>query len=249
MDKTAQFGYEKVPFEDKVNRVAAVFRSVAPKYDIMNDAMSLGLHRVWKRIYCTLIKAKPGERALDLAAGTGDITEKLSMAVGPQGHVISSDINEAMLEQGRIRLLNQGLVNNISFVQANAECLPFEDNHVDLITMSFGLRNVTDQDKALREMYRVLKPGGRLLVLEFSKPAHAWLETLYDQYSFKLIPLLGEWIAQDRASYQYLVESIRMHPTQTVLQSMFNAAGFVRTDYINLMGGIVAIHRGHKERV
>lgn len=246
MQKTTHFGFEKVPVDEKVSRVGEVFRSVAENYDIMNDVMSLGMHRVWKHLFCTLVKAKPGDKILDLAAGTGDITEKLSRAVGSTGHVVSSDINEAMLAQGRKRLLNKGLIGNISFVQANAEALPFDDDHFDAITMSFGLRNVTDQNKALREMYRVLKPGGRALVLEFSKPAHAWLETLYDQYSFKLIPKLGEWIAHDKDSYQYLVESIRMHPTQEVLKSMFLDAGFDNADYFNLMGGIVAIHRGTK---
>lgn len=246
MQKTTHFGYQKVPVDDKVHRVGDVFRSVASKYDIMNDVMSLGMHRLWKHTFCILAKAKPGDQALDLAAGTGDITEKLAQAVGPGGHVVSSDINEAMLAQGRARLLDKGCFNSISFVQANAESLPFEDDHFDIVTMSFGLRNVTDQQQALREMYRVLKPGGKALVLEFSKPAYTWLETLYDQYSFKLIPKLGEWIANDKDSYQYLVESIRMHPTQEVLKTMFSLAGFDKVDYFNMMGGIVAIHRGMK---
>lgn len=246
MQKTTHFGYQEVPIDEKVSRVGEVFRSVAGNYDIMNDVMSLGMHRVWKRIFCTMAKAKPGDTVLDLAAGTGDITEKMARSVGERGHVVSSDINEAMLAQGRKRLLDIGCISHISFVQANAEELPFEDDHFDIVTMSFGLRNVTDQNKALREMYRVLKPGGKALVLEFSKPAHAWLETLYDQYSFKLIPKLGEWIANDKDSYQYLVESIRMHPTQEVLKSMFLGAGFDQADYFNMMGGIVAIHRGIK---
>lgn len=245
-DNTTHFGFKEVPLHEKVKHVEGVFRNVAPKYDIMNDAMSFGMHRLWKKITIDLAKIRPGQTVLDLAAGTGDLTKKIAKRVGESGKVVSSDINEAMLAEGRKKLLNEGFFNNIEFVQANAEQLPFEDNQFDCLTMSFGLRNVTDKDQALREMVRVLKPGGQAIILEFSKPAYSWLETLYDQYSFKLIPKLGEWIADDKDSYQYLVESIRMHPDQEKLKTMMSTAGFDQVDYFNLTGGIVAIHRGYK---
>lgn len=245
-DKTTHFGFKQVPLEEKVHKVGEVFRSVAGNYDLMNDAMSFGLHRLWKSTAINLSRAKAGQRVLDLAAGTGDLTHKLSQRVGSTGRVVCSDINPAMLAQGRKKLLDAGIFNNIDFVEANAQALPFEDNDFDLITMGFGLRNVTDKDQALREMVRVLKPGGQVIILEFSKPAREWLQKLYDSYSFKIIPKMGEILAKDRESYQYLVESIRMHPDQESLKAMMLAASFDQVDYFNLTGGIVAIHRGYK---
>jgi demethylmenaquinone methyltransferase/2-methoxy-6-polyprenyl-1,4-benzoquinol methylase len=244
-DKT-HFGFQKVNIEDKVHKVGEVFRSVASSYDRMNDAMSFGLHRLWKKIAIDMSRAKSGQQVLDLAAGTGDLTRKLSQRVGSTGKVICSDINLAMLAEGRKKLLDAGIFNNIEFMEINAENIPFEANTFDLITMGFGLRNVTDKDQALREMVRVLKPGGQAIILEFSKPAQAWLQSIYDKYSFHVIPKLGEWIAQDKNSYQYLVESIRMHPDQEHLKTMMQTAGFDKVDYFNLTGGIVAIHRGTK---
>jgi demethylmenaquinone methyltransferase / 2-methoxy-6-polyprenyl-1,4-benzoquinol methylase len=246
MSEKTHFGFKEVPLQDKVHKVGEVFRSVAGNYDRMNDAMSLGMHRLWKKIAIDLTHARPGQRVLDLAAGTGDLTRKLSQRVGSTGHVVCSDINPAMLAEGRKKLLDLGVFNNIEFIEINAETIPFEANTFDLITMGFGLRNVTDKDKALREMVRVLKPGGQAIILEFSKPAYGWLETLYDKYSFNIIPKLGEWIASDKDSYQYLVESIRMHPDQETLKTMMQNAGFDQVDYFNLTGGIVAIHRGTK---
>jgi demethylmenaquinone methyltransferase/2-methoxy-6-polyprenyl-1,4-benzoquinol methylase len=245
-EEKTHFGFEEVKPQDKAKRVGEVFTKVANKYDIMNDAMSLGMHRLWKRTFLTLAKPKTGDICLDLAAGTGDITKLISKAIGDSGKVISSDINEAMLAEGRRKLLDQGIFNNVEFVAANAETLPFSSDKFDLITMAFGLRNVTDKGKALAEMYRTLKPGSAAFILEFSKPAFDWLEKLYDQYSFKIIPKLGEWLADDRDSYQYLVESIRMHPDQEALKELMIASGFDKVDYFNLTGGIVAIHRGYK---
>lgn len=245
-EEKTHFGFKEVDVKDKVKRVGDVFSNVASKYDIMNDAMSFGMHRLWKRTFLTLAKPKAGDHALDLAAGTGDVTKLLSKEVGNSGKVISSDINPDMLEQGRKKLMDQGIFNNVEFVTANAEKLPFGDDQFDLITMAFGLRNVTDKGKALKEMVRTLKPGSAAYILEFSKPAYAWLETLYDQYSFKVIPKLGEWVANDKESYQYLVESIRMHPGQEDLKSLMGQSGFDKVDYFNLMGGVVAIHRGYK---
>lgn len=245
-DTTTHFGFEKVRVEEKVKRVGEVFSNVANKYDLMNDAMSLGMHRLWKRTFITLAKPKKGDHCLDLAAGTGDISKLLSKYAEDSGKVISSDINPDMLHEGRRKLLDQGVFNNIEFVTANAEELPFGNDQFDLITMAFGLRNVTDKEKALKEMYRTLKPGSATFILEFSKPAFAWLEKLYDQYSFNLIPKLGEWVAGDKESYQYLVESIRMHPDQENLKGLMEQSGFDKVDYFNLMGGIVAIHRGYK---
>lgn len=246
MNQKTHFGFKEVPIEEKVQKVGEVFRSVAGSYDRMNDAMSFGLHRLWKKIAIDMTRAKTGQQVLDLAAGTGDLTRKLSQRVGSTGRVVCSDINPAMLAEGRKKLLDMGIFNNIEFMEINAEHIPFEANTFDLITMGFGLRNVTDKDQALREMVRVLKPGGQAIILEFSKPAHAWLENLYDKYSFHIIPKLGEWIANDKDSYQYLVESIRMHPDQENLKSMMETAGFDKVDYFNLTGGIVAIHRGTK---
>ena len=245
-DKTTHFGFKDVPWEEKQKKVAGVFHSVAQKYDVMNDLMSFGIHRLWKRFTIEMSGVRTGNRVLDLAGGTGDLTAKFSRIVGPTGQVILSDINDSMLKVGRERLVDKGIVGNVEYVQANAEALPFPDNHFNAITIAFGLRNVTDKDKALRSMYRVLKPGSPLLVLEFSKPVLKLLNPIYDTYSFKLLPLMGKLIANDAESYQYLAESIRMHPDQETLKGMMDAAGFERTEYFNLSGGIVALHRGYK---
>ena len=244
-DKTTHFGFKDVPWEEKQKKVAGVFHSVAQKYDVMNDLMSLGIHRLWKRFTIEMSGVRSGNRVLDLAGGTGDLTAKFSRIVGPTGQVILSDINDSMLRVGRERLVDRGIAGNVEYVQANAENLPFPDNYFNAITIAFGLRNVTDKDKALRSMYRVLKPGSPLLVLEFSKP-DKMLSPIYDAYSFKLLPLMGKLIANDAESYQYLAESIRMHPDQETLKDMMQAAGFERCEYFNLTGGIVALHRGYK---
>jgi demethylmenaquinone methyltransferase/2-methoxy-6-polyprenyl-1,4-benzoquinol methylase len=244
-DKTTHFGYQDVSWDEKQKKVAGVFHSVAQKYDVMNDLMSLGIHRVWKRFTIELSGVRQGQRVLDIAGGTGDLASKFARLVGPSGEVVLADINDSMLKVGRERLTDKGIAGNVRYVQANAECLPFPDDHFDCITIAFGLRNVTDKDAALRSMYRVLKPGGQAMILEFSKP-HKALTPLYDLYSFKLLPLMGKVVANDAASYQYLAESIRMHPDQATLKHMMEAAGFVRCEYHNLTGGIVALHRGYK---
>ena len=247
------FGYETIDSEEKEGRVGAVFDSVAGKYDLMNDVMSAGIHRAWKNWYVWQTGVKPGEAVLDLAAGTGDITLRLAKRMRGkeagaviEGRLVSSDINAAMLKIGEERLRNKGWLKNLEFIIANAEALPFEDNSFDLITMAFGLRNVTHQDKALAEMARVLKPGGRVLVLEFSRPKNAVINRFYDWYSFTFLPKMGALIAKDADSYQYLAESIRMHPPQEELKAMFAAAGLVDCEYQNLSNGIVAIHKGVK---
>ena len=245
-DNTTHFGYKTVDTENKASMVADVFHSVAAQYDVMNDLMSFGIHRLWKRFTIDASGVRPGNKVLDLAGGTGDLTAKFSQIVGKDGQVILADINSSMLNVGRDKLRDRGLVQNIEYVQANAECLPFEDNSFDIITIAFGLRNVTDKDKALRSMYRVLKPGGRLLVLEFSKPEHELLNKAYDFYSFNILPKMGVLVAKDGDSYQYLAESIRMHPDQETLESMMKNAGFEQTTYKNLTGGIVALHKGYK---
>lgn len=245
-EKSTHFGYQQVAVEEKQGKVADVFHSVASKYDVMNDFMSLGIHRIWKRHTVHLSGVRKGQRVLDIAGGTGDLTAKFSDLVGETGEVVLADINSSMLAMGRSRLIDKGISGNVSYIQANAESLPFAENHFDCITIAFGLRNVTNIEAALRSMYRTLKPGGRLLVLEFSKPVAPGLKPLYDVYSFKVLPFLGELVANDRASYQYLAESIRMHPDQKTLQSMMETAGFERCEYFNLSGGIVAIHRGFK---
>lgn len=240
------FGYEQVRAEEKAGKVAGVFHSVADNYDVMNDLMSMGVHRLWKRYTIEMSGVRAGQRVLDIAGGTGDLAAKFSALVGDSGEVVLADINESMLRVGRERLIDRGVLSNMEYVQANAECLPFPDNHFDCITIAFGLRNVTDKDAALRSMRRVLKPGGRLLVLEFSKPVAPGLGPIYDAYSFKLLPLMGKLIAKDDASYRYLAESIRMHPGQEELKGMMENAGLGRCDYFNLAGGIVALHRGYK---
>ena len=245
-DKYTHFGYQQVRREDKSQRVGDVFDSVADRYDIMNDLMSLGIHRIWKRFAIEQSGIRPGHSVLDLAGGTGDLTARLVPLVGTEGRVMVTDINAAMLGKGRERLLDEGLAGNLSFTQANAESLPFPDQHFDCVVIGFGLRNVTDKQQALNEMYRVLKPGGRVLVLEFSQPVLPGLKSLYDFYSFRVLPLMGRIVANDAASYRYLAESIRMHPAQQELESMLQYAGFEDTEYFNLSGGIVALHRGYR---
>ncbi|WOH39586.1 bifunctional demethylmenaquinone methyltransferase/2-methoxy-6-polyprenyl-1,4-benzoquinol methylase UbiE [Thalassotalea fonticola] len=245
-DETTHFGYKTVKTDDKETMVASVFHSVAKQYDVMNDLMSFGVHRLWKRFTIDASGVRPGNSILDLAGGTGDLTAKFSKLTGPQGKVILADINSSMLNVGRDKLRDLGIVGNVDYVQANAEALPFDDNSFDIVTIAFGLRNVTDKDKALRSIYRVLKPGGRLLVLEFSKPEHDLLNKAYDFYSFNILPKMGELVAKDGESYQYLAESIRMHPDQETLKSMMDEAGFEQTTYHNLTGGIVALHKGYK---
>ncbi|MGO4746675.1 bifunctional demethylmenaquinone methyltransferase/2-methoxy-6-polyprenyl-1,4-benzoquinol methylase UbiE [Serratia quinivorans] len=244
--ETTDFGFRTVARDDKQAMVADVFHSVAAKYDVMNDLMSFGIHRIWKRFTIDCSGVRRGQRVLDLAGGTGDLAAKFSRMVGEQGQVVLADINDSMLKMGREKLRDRGIIGNVSYVQANAEALPFPDNYFDCITISFGLRNVTDKDKALRSMFRVLKPGGRLLVLEFSKPLLAPLSKAYDAYSFHVLPKIGELVVKDPESYRYLAESIRMHPDQETLKGMMGAAGFDNVTYFNLTGGIVALHRGFK---
>lgn len=245
-ENTTHFGFKTVDKNDKASMVASVFHSVAQQYDVMNDLMSFGIHRLWKRFTIDASGVRPGNKVLDLAGGTGDLTAKFSQLVGPQGQVVLADINSSMLNVGRDKLRDKGLVQNIEYVQANAEQLPFEENTFDIVTIAFGLRNVTDKDKALRSIYSVLKPGGRLLVLEFSTPEHELLNKAYDFYSFNILPKMGELVAKDGDSYQYLAESIRMHPDQETLKSMMENAGFEQASYHNLTGGIVALHKGYK---
>lgn len=245
-NETTHFGYQEVPVQEKANRVAEVFSSVANKYDLMNDLMSLGVHRLWKKFTIDLSQVRLGDKVLDIAGGTGDLTHEFAKRVGEQGQVCLVDINAAMLQVGRDRLLDAGIIGNINYFQADAESLPFPDNHFDCVSIAFGLRNVTRKENALREMQRVLKPGGQLLVLEFSKPILPVLKSIYDQYSFSILPKLGGFIAGDEASYQYLVESIRRHPDQENLKQMVLDAGFDNCEYHNLTGGIVALHRGWK---
>jgi len=244
-DKT-HFGYETVDTSDKQQRVAGVFHSVASQYDVMNDLMSGGIHRLWKRVTIDQSGVQKGSKVLDIAGGTGDLTWQFSQRVGSEGQVVLADINSSMLNVGRDRLIDRGVGANVTYCQANAQSLPFPDNYFDVITIAFGLRNVTHKDQALKSMHRVLKPGGKLLVLEFSKPTNPLLSKVYDTYSFKLLPKMGEFIANDAESYRYLAESIRMHPGQAQLQQMVTDAGFSRSTYQNLTGGIVAIHTGVK---
>ena len=245
-ESATDFGYERVPWARKARLVRGVFDSVAGRYDLMNDLMSGGAHRLWKRFTLSLTGLRPGHSALDVAGGTGDLAAGLARQVGERGRVILSDINAAMLERGRDRLTDRGVLGNVEYVQADAERLPFRDDSFECITIGFGLRNVTDKAAALASMRRVLRPGGQLLALEFSRPVAQGLAPLYDAYSFRILPLLGKWVAQDEASYRYLAESIRMHPPQEKLLEMMRAAGLEGCRYHNLSGGIVAVHRGYK---
>lgn len=243
---TTHFGFKTVQEEQKVELVADVFHSVAAKYDLMNDVLSMGIHRLWKRFTVNCSGLRSGQKALDLAGGTGDLAAKFSRLVGKTGQVVLADINDSMLKVGRSKLRDLGIVGNVEYIQANAEELPFPDNYFDVVSIAFGLRNVTDKDKALASIYRVLKPGGRLLVLEFSKPIYKPLSKFYDFYSFNILPKLGKLIANDSESYKYLAESIRMHPNQETLKEMMEKVGFEGTEYFNLTAGIVALHRGYK---
>ena len=242
---TTHFGFKQVATEDKVKLVRGVFDSVASRYDIMNDLMSLGIHRIWKRIAVDLSNVRKGYRVLDLAGGTGDLTTLFSHKVGNDGQVVLADINAAMLNTGRDRLIDKGLTG-IRYAQVNAECLPFADNTFDCVCIAFGLRNVTNKAAALRSMQRVLKPGGCVIVLEFSHPIDPITEKVYDFYSFKLLPKIGKFVASDEDSYRYLAESIRMHPKQTELKTMMQEAGLERCEFFNMTQGIVAVHRGYK---
>ena len=243
---TTHFGYRDVPVAEKERLVGRVFTSVASKYDLMNDLMSFGVHRIWKRWFAATSGVRAGDHVLDLAGGTGDIAALLLPRVGDTGRVVIGDINAAMLRAGRDRLLDRGLVRWLDYAQLNAQTLPFPDASFDAVTIAFGLRNVTDKDAALREMHRVLRPGGRALILEFSAVRSPLLKPLYDFHSFEVLPRLGAFIAGDEESYRYLAESIRKHPDQATLKAMLEAAGFARVDVRNLTGGIVAIHRGYK---
>lgn len=244
--ETTHFGYQTVAASEKARKVAGVFNSVASRYDLMNDLMSLGVHRLWKRFAVNLCGIRRGDRVLDLAGGTGDLSSRLWPLVGPKGLVVLSDINANMLREGRKRLVDEGAISNIAYVQTDAEQLPFPDHTFDCLTIAFGLRNVTHKERALEAMYRTLKPGGRVIILEFSHPVAPGLKPAYDLYSFAALPILGKLVAGDAASYRYLAESIRMHPDQDTLLRMMEAADFERCQYFNLSGGIVAVHRGYK---
>ncbi|MGH8474272.1 MAG: bifunctional demethylmenaquinone methyltransferase/2-methoxy-6-polyprenyl-1,4-benzoquinol methylase UbiE [Methylococcales bacterium] len=245
-DKTTHFGFHEVSVEDKIGMVKQVFDSVAGQYDVMNDLMSLGIHRLWKRVAILLSNARQGDRVLDLAGGTGDLTRLFHERVAPKGSVVLADINAPMLRIGRNRMIDEGRVANIDYARVNAECLPFEESSFDCVCIGFGLRNVTDQNAVLESMHRVLKPGGRVIILEFSHPKTKLLQKVYDVYSFNVLPVLGKLVANDSESYRYLAESIRMHPDQNKLKDMMEKAGFERCDYFNLSQGIVAVHRGYK---
>jgi demethylmenaquinone methyltransferase/2-methoxy-6-polyprenyl-1,4-benzoquinol methylase len=242
----ADFGYERVPRDEKKSRVHGVFDSVAPRYDVMNDVMSFGLHRLWKRFAIAQTGLRKGQAALDVAAGSGDLSALLARRVGATGRVVVTDINARMLAHGRDRLLDRGVAGNVAFVEADAEALPFASSVFHCVTIGFGLRNVTDKTAALASMYRVLKPGGRLVVLEFSKPHLRLFEPVYEAYSFQVLPRLGEWIAGDAEAYRYLAESIRRHPDQAELKALMEAQGFERCEYYNLSAGIVALHVGFR---
>lgn len=245
-DNTTHFGFRTVPEGEKASMVRAVFDSVAGKYDVMNDLMSMGVHRIWKRIAVDLAHVRYGEKVLDLAGGTGDLTALFRKRVGAKGFVVLSDINAEMLGRGRDRIIDEGIAESVAYAQIDAEKLPFPDNSFDCISIGFGLRNVTHKDEALKSMYRALKPGGRVIVLEFSEVRNELLKKAYDLYSFKVLPFLGKLVANDSESYRYLAESIRMHPNQEKLKAMMQQAGFERCEYFDLMQGIVAVHRGYK---
>ena len=246
MKETTHFGYKEVPVEEKTYRVREVFNSVAQRYDVMNDLMSAGMHRLWKRVTVETAAVRPGMQILDLASGTGDLARAMARRAGSTGRVCLADINDQMLRVGRDRAIDAGELTGLSWCQCDAEVLPFADATFDRVTIGFGLRNVTRKELALSEMYRVLKPGGRALVLEFSKPTSAPLEQIYDLYSFSVLPTLGKVVANDAESYQYLAESIRKHPDQETLKSLMETAGFDSVSYQNLTGGIVAVHLGMK---
>lgn len=242
---TADFGFREVPEQDKAGLVGAVFDSVADNYDRMNDLMSFGVHRLWKRFAVQLCGLRPGSRVLDLAGGSGDLTALMAARVGTQGEVVMTDINARMLDVGRARLADRGIAA-MRTVQCDAETLPFPSGHFDCVTIGFGLRNVTRKERALAEMLRVLRPGGRAIVLEFSKPASGLVSRLYDAWSFNALPVLGRVVARDEDAYRYLAESIRRHPDQPTLKGMMETAGFERVEYFNLSAGIVAVHRGFR---
>ena len=244
--ETTHFGYQTVAASEKARKVADVFDSVASKYDLMNDLMSLGVHRLWKRFAIGVSGVRAGDWVLDLAGGTGDLTNRLLPRVGPKGLVVLSDINASMLNEGRRRLVDEGVIGNVVYTQVDAEQLPFPDNTFDCITMAFGLRNVTYKEQALAAMYGALKPGGRVIILEFSHPVAPGLKPVYDLYSFTVLPALGKLVVNDAASYRYLAESIRMHPGQEELKSLMQKNGFGHVDYHNMTGGIVALHVGIK---
>ena len=244
--RTTDFGFEEVPLEEKTRRVSSVFSSVADRYDLMNDLMSFGVHRLWKRFVVELAGVREGQNVLDVAGGTGDLAEKFSRRVGRSGTVVLADLNADMLEVASNRLVDSGVLEGVSFVQADAESLPFADNSFDVVTIAFGLRNVTRKERALESMLRVLRPGGRLLILEFSRLRIPSLVPLYRSYLMNALPRMGELVAGDSASYRYLAESIQMHPPQEELLQMMHDAGFERCDCRNLSGGIAAVHRGYK---
>lgn len=244
--KKTHFGFQNVAWDEKEKKVTEVFQSVAKNYDLMNDLMSLGIHRLWKTFTVELSRIREGQSVLDLAGGSGDLTRLFSKKVGREGQVILADINSAMLSVGRDRLLDEGLYSNLCFIQANAETLPFKSNSFHCVVIGFGLRNVTDKERALRSMYEVCKPGGKVMVLEFSTPTLPGVKPVYDWYSFNVLPKLGNFFAKDEASYQYLAESIRMHPNQEELKTMIERAGFEDCRYYNLTGGIVALHVAYK---
>ncbi len=245
-EQTTDFGFQEVPYQNKAKLVEQVFSSVADKYDIMNDLMSFGIHRVWKRIAISHCAVRKGHTVLDLAGGTGDLSRALLSATNNQAQVILADINHDMLQAGKKKLLEYGIVKQLKYLQLNAESLPFDDNTLDCVVIAFGLRNVTNKQQALNEMYRVLKPAGRVVILEFSKPVNGLLTSIYDAYSFKVLPILGGLVAKDSDSYRYLAESIRKHPPQDELLQMVRDAGFAKCNYFNLTGGICAIHKGFK---
>ncbi|MGC9457220.1 MAG: bifunctional demethylmenaquinone methyltransferase/2-methoxy-6-polyprenyl-1,4-benzoquinol methylase UbiE [Halothiobacillaceae bacterium] len=246
MAEQTHFGYRKVTEDEKARLVGGVFDSVADKYDLMNDVMSLGIHRLWKRVALEHSGLRRGMRALDLASGTGDLARRMAAMVGQEGLVLLSDINFSMLRNGRRKLDDHGVIGNVDYLLSDAESLPFPDNHFDVVTIGFGLRNVTRKELALKEMHRILRPGGRALVLEFSKPVNPLLGRLYDGYSFTALPALGKLLVNDAESYRYLAESIRMHPDQETLAGMMTEAGFEQVDYINMTFGVVALHKGFK---